>query len=70
MPSVSKKQARFMAAIAHSPAFSAKAGVSQKVGKDFNQADAGTGVLKTKHGYRHESGQFHHDPMKEGYTKP
>lgn len=45
MPSTSPKQARFMAAIAHDPKFAAKVGVSQKVGKDFNQADAGTGIL-------------------------
>lgn len=39
MPSTSKKQARFMAAVAHSPAFAKKAGVPQSVGKEFNQAD-------------------------------
>jgi hypothetical protein len=41
MPSTSKKQANFMAAVAHNPAFAKKAGVSQSVGKDFNQADKG-----------------------------
>lgn len=41
MPSSSKKQANFMAAIAHSPAFAKKVGVSQSVGKDFNAADKG-----------------------------
>lgn len=45
MPSSSPKQARFMAAIAHSPSFAKKAGVPQKVGKEFNAADAGTGIL-------------------------
>ena len=30
-----------MAAIAHNPAFAKKVGVSQSVGKDFNQADKG-----------------------------
>jgi hypothetical protein len=39
MPSTSKKQAAFMRAIAHSPSFAKKAGVSQKVGKDFEMAD-------------------------------
>ena len=41
MPSVSKKQHNFMAAIAHSPSFAKKAGVPQSVGKDFNEADKG-----------------------------
>ena len=41
MPSTSKKQANFMAAVAHNPAFAKKAGVPQSVGKDFNQADKG-----------------------------
>jgi len=41
MPSVSKKQHNFMAAVAHNPAFAKKVGVSQAVGKDFNTADKG-----------------------------
>ena len=41
MPSTSKKQHNFMAAVAHNPAFAKKAGVPQSVGKDFNQADKG-----------------------------
>ena len=41
MPSTSKKQHNFMAAIAHNPAFAKKVGVSQSVGKDFNDADKG-----------------------------
>ena len=41
MPSTSKKQHNFMAAIAHSPSFAKKAGVPQSVGKDFNNADKG-----------------------------
>ena len=39
MPSSSKKQAKFMAAVANSPKFAKKVGVSQKVGKDFYAAD-------------------------------
>lgn len=39
MPSTSKKQRNFMAAVAHSPAFAKKVGVPQSVGKEFNQAD-------------------------------
>lgn len=41
MPSVSKKQHNFMAAVAHSPEFAKKAGVPQSVGKEFNKADKG-----------------------------
>jgi len=41
MPSSSKKQHNFMAAIAHSPSFAKKVGVPQSVGKDFNEADKG-----------------------------
>jgi hypothetical protein len=41
MPSTSKKQHNFMAAAAHNPAFAKKAGISQNVAKEFNQADKG-----------------------------
>ena len=41
MPSTSKKQHNFMAAIAHSPSFAKKVGVPQSVGQDFNKADKG-----------------------------
>jgi len=41
MPSKSKAQHNFMAAIAHSPSFAKKAGVPMSVGKDFNEADKG-----------------------------
>jgi hypothetical protein len=41
MPSTSKKQHNFMAAVAHSPAFAKKVGVSQSVGQDFTKADKG-----------------------------
>ena len=41
MPSTSKKQHNFMAALAHNPAFAKKVGIPQSVGKDFNEADKG-----------------------------
>ena len=41
MPSVSKKQHNFMAAVAHNPAFAKKAGVPSSVGKEFISADKG-----------------------------
>lgn len=39
MPSKSKKQAKFMAAAAHDKGFAKKAGIPQKVAKEFNAAD-------------------------------
>jgi hypothetical protein len=41
MPSKSKKQHNFMAAIAHSKEFAKKANVPMSVGKDFVEADKG-----------------------------
>jgi hypothetical protein len=41
MPSTSKKQHNFMAAVANNPKFAKKVGVPQSVGKDFNEADKG-----------------------------
>ena len=41
MPSTSKKQHNFMAAVANNPSFAKKVGVPQSVGKDFSTADKG-----------------------------
>jgi hypothetical protein len=41
MPSTSKKQHNFMAAVANNSSFAKKAGVPQSVGKDFTTADKG-----------------------------
>ena len=41
MPSTSKKQHDFMAAVANNPSFAKKAGVPQSVGKEFTNADKG-----------------------------
>jgi len=41
MPSTSKKQHNFMAAVANNPAFAKKAGVPASVGKEFLNADKG-----------------------------
>jgi hypothetical protein len=41
MPSTSKKQHNFMAAVANNPSFAKKAGVPQSVGKEFSNADKG-----------------------------
>ena len=48
MPSKTPAQARLMAAAAHNPAFAKKVGVPQSVGKEFNKADAKTGILRKK----------------------
>jgi len=41
MPSVSKKQHNFMAAVANNPKFAKKVGIPQSVGEEFNKADKG-----------------------------
>jgi hypothetical protein len=41
MPSTSKKQHGFMAAVANNPKFAKKTGVPQSVGKEFLTADKG-----------------------------
>jgi len=46
VPSVSKKQERFMQAVAHNPTFAKKAGVPQSVGKEFTKS--GGGMANTK----------------------
>ena len=56
MPSVSKKQADFMRAVAHSPEFAKKAGVPQSVGKEFSNADKGRKFSK--------GGDMKHSDMK------
>lgn len=48
MPSSTKRQARTMAAAAHSPAFAKKVGIPQNVAREFNQADAKTGILRKR----------------------
>ena len=48
MPSTSAKQARFMAMIAHDKGAAKRTGVPQSVAREFNQADAKTGILRKK----------------------
>lgn len=45
MPSTTEKQARFMAAAAHNPAIAKANNIPQSVAQEFNQADAGGGLL-------------------------
>lgn len=46
MPSVSKKQHNFMAAVAKNPAFAKKVGVPRSVGEEFLTADKGKKFVK------------------------
>ena len=57
MPSTSKKQHNFMAAIANNSKFAKKVGVPQSVGKEFNQADKGKKFSK--------GGTMKHDDIKQ-----
>ena len=50
MPSKSKKQQDFMAAVANNPKFARKAGVPQSVGKDYEKADKMKGMKKYQAG--------------------
>jgi hypothetical protein len=48
MPSSTPAQAQLMAASAHSADFAKRAGVPMGVAKEFNKADAKTGILRKK----------------------
>ena len=60
MPSKSKKQQDFMAAVANNPKFAKKAGVPQSVGKDYEKADKMKGMKKYQRG----------GPMPAGMANP
>jgi hypothetical protein len=60
MPSTSKKQHSFMAAVANNPKFAKKVGVPQSVGQDFSNADKGRTFSK---------GGDMNSMMKTGYAK-
>jgi hypothetical protein len=72
MPSTSKKQRNFMAAVAHNPEFAKKAGVPQSVGKEFNKADTGRkfkeGGLMAKVGNGITKAKM--SPVKSGGKRP
>lgn len=48
MPSKSASQHRLMEAVAHNPAFAKKAGIPQKVGKEYSDADKGKSFMTKK----------------------
>jgi hypothetical protein len=72
MPSVSKKQHNFMAAIANNPKFAKKVGVPKSVGEEFTKADKGKqfkrgGEMATKMKMFEKSGKdVEKKGMKEG----
>jgi hypothetical protein len=65
MPSKSKKQQDFMAAVANNPKFAKKAGVPQSVGKDYEKADKMKGMKKYQQG-----GPMPASPMPAGMANP
>ena len=80
MPSTSKKQHNFMAAVANNPSFAKKAGVPQSVGKDFIKADkesgmkamkkmAGGGITKAKMGSVRTAAPSRDGVVSKGKTK-
>ena len=46
MPSKTKKQAKFMAAVANNPKFAKQAGVPQSVGREYVKADKGRNFVR------------------------
>lgn len=48
MPSKSERQARTMAAAANDPSFAKRMGIPRGVARDFQKADAKTGILRKK----------------------
>lgn len=48
MPSSTPKMARTMAAAAHDPDFAKKMNIKPAIAREFNQADARTGILRRK----------------------
>jgi len=67
MPTVSKKQEKFMQAVAHNPAFAKKAGVPQSVGKEFTKSGGGMKKDSTKKMAMGGMGQI---PMKPRVANP
>ena len=69
MPSTSKKQHKFMEAIAHSPSFAKKAGVPHSVGKEFSNADKGRKFSKGGD-MKHTDAKMDKSMMQKAVNKP
>lgn len=62
-----------MAAVAHNSDFARRVGIPQKVGKDFNTADAGTGILsgpRPHHAFGGGIGSVHIPKMAAMHSSP
>ena len=66
MPSKTKKQAKFMAAVANNPKFAKKAGVPQSVGRDFANADKRNKDMPSKF---NSTGNKPGKAVKKGYAR-
>jgi len=66
MPSKSKKQAKFMAAVANNPKFAKKAGVPQSVGQEFANADKRNKDMPSKF---NSTGNKPGKAVKKGYAR-
>jgi len=66
MPSKSKKQAKFMAAVANNPKFAKKAGVPQSVGQEFANADKRNKDMPSKF---NSTGNKPGKAVKKGYKR-
>jgi hypothetical protein len=64
MPSVSKKQHNFMAAVANNPKFAKKAGVPRSVGEEFLTADKGKTFRKGGEMKMAKGGMTKHEDIK------
>jgi hypothetical protein len=66
MPSKTKKQAKFMAAVANNPKFAKKAGVPQSVGQEFANADKRNKDMPSKF---NSTGNKPGKAVKKGYAR-
>jgi hypothetical protein len=55
MPTVSKKQEKFMRAVAHSPSFAKKVGVPMSVGREFTKKEGGMPLKLTSESEKRSS---------------
>jgi hypothetical protein len=72
MPAVSARQARLMNAVAHNNAFAKKVGVSQRVGREFEEADAHADKYqghRLGQGLKEDIHDRHHREKKELHEK-
>lgn len=79
MPAVSKKQEKFMQAVAHNPKFAKQVGVPQSVGREFTKKEGGSvkeskAMVKKEIGFMKKAGApksliKHEESEMKGYKK-